>query len=98
MKHKQPPSDRNREDAADHSQRWVRVGTAPDQLVAEMWQQAMRDRGIPARLAPADTMSFLGLSANPVGVMVPLGMRARAERVLAQLGGPAPLTDTDDPS
>ncbi len=62
---------------------WVPVATAPDQVVAEMWQEMLREESIPSMLAPEDAVSFLGISASPVRVLVPEEMKARAEELLA---------------
>jgi hypothetical protein len=71
---------------------WTPVATAPDQLTAEMWQGALRAQSIPCILAPGDTISFLGVSGTPVGLLVPREMAAGAEAVLADLVGTLPLT------
>lgn len=62
---------------------WVVVRTAPNQLVAEMWRGLLVDAGIPAALAPADVVSYLGVSVTPCRLLVPGELAARAERVLA---------------
>jgi hypothetical protein len=81
----------------DEEVRWTCVATAPDQLVAEMWQQAMREEGIPSMLAPRDTMSFLGLTSIPVRLMVPAEMEERVQTVLdSLLSGNAPHPEEDD--
>ncbi len=85
----------NQSDNEEGSQ-WTCVATAPDQLLAEMWQHALRLASIPSMLAPQDTMSFLGVAPTPVRVMVPAEMRARAEEVLGSLsedGEPDPGSD-----
>jgi hypothetical protein len=61
---------------------WVCATTAPNQLVAEMWQQAMREEGIPSMLASRDAVSFLGLTSTPVRLMVPAEMEERAHALL----------------
>lgn len=69
----------------DEDPRWVWVATAPDQLLAEMWQQLLLEASIPSMLAPQDTVSFLGITPMPVRLMVPLEMVPRAEEALAGL-------------
>ena len=64
--------------------------------MAEMWQQVMREEGIPAMLAPQDTSSFLGLTYAPVRLMVPVEMEARVLEVLDRLrSGSAPFSEDD---
>lgn len=41
---------------------WSHLVTAPDQVTAEMWVSALRDRGIPAMIRPSDAVSFLGVT------------------------------------
>jgi hypothetical protein len=82
-------SDSHRASDPDDEIQWAPVATAPDQLTAEMWQQLMRQEAIPSMLAPQDTMSFLGVTANPVRLMVPQTMLARAEALLADILGGA---------
>jgi hypothetical protein len=81
--------DRGRPDESGDEIQWICVATAPDQLVAEMWQEVLRDESIPSMLAPQDAISFLGLTSTPVRLMVPEAMRARAEDALAGLQGDA---------
>jgi hypothetical protein len=76
---------------------WICTTRAPNQLVAEMWQQAMREEGIPSMLAPQDTVSFLGLTSTPVRLMVPAEMEGRAQAVLdGLLPGNDLLSEEDD--
>lgn len=49
---------------------WTVLATAPGQLTAEMWVSALIDAGIPARIRPSDTASFLGLSPFACRVQV----------------------------
>ena len=62
--------------------KWVLVDTAPDQLIAEMWIGLLEDNGIPARLRPGDTSSFLGMSLGPCGIQVQESMLEDARKVL----------------
>ncbi len=66
---------------------WICVATAPDQLLAEMWQEVLREASIPSMLAPQDTISFLGVATTPVRIMVPRAMSAQAEEILKNLSG-----------
>ncbi|MCH8088102.1 MAG: DUF2007 domain-containing protein [Chloroflexi bacterium] len=61
---------------------WVLVDTAPDQLTAEMWIGLLVDNGIPARLRPGDTSSFLGVFLGPCGIQVQESMLEDARKVL----------------
>jgi hypothetical protein len=66
---------------------WIYLTTAPDQLVAEMWSQVLRDRGIPAMVRAGDTSSFLGVSTYPCGILVDEGQVSRAREMLqSELG------------
>src|SRR5262245_55045317 len=49
---------------------WVEIAVAPDQVVAEMWQEFLADNEIPAMLDPGDVQSFLGISSMPVRLLV----------------------------
>ena len=62
---------------------WVCVATAPDQLLAEVWQQILQEASIPSMLAPQDTMSFLGVASTPVRVLVPAEALTTARQALA---------------
>jgi hypothetical protein len=73
-----PRSDR----PADDSQEWVVVRTAPDQITAEIWQEMLKDEGIPAMLSPADVVSFLGTSFIPCRLLVPSTSLDAAKAVL----------------
>ena len=62
--------------------KWVRAATAPDQLVAELWSEVLRDAGIPALVMAGDTSSFLGVSAYPCRVLVDEDRLADAKEIL----------------
>jgi hypothetical protein len=88
------PSNEHSDELEDEIQ-WTTVATAPDQLTAEMWQQLLHQESIPSMLAPHDAISFMGLSAIPVRIMVPVESATLAHEVLATvLDDPAsPETD-----
>ena len=66
---------------------WTYLTTAPDQLIAEMWSQLLRDRGISAMVRAGDTSSFLGVSAYPCRILVDTDEVSRAREVLqSELG------------
>lgn len=90
------PSDSHRADEAGDEVQWIAAVTAPDQLTAEMWQQIMLQESIPSMLDPHDTISFLGVSATPVRLLVPLEMMARAKEVLADIQGSPSIPEAGD--
>jgi hypothetical protein len=67
------------------AKKWVVLTTAPDQLMAEMWQDILSQQGIPAVINPEDSVSFLGVSGFPCRIMVPPADLKRARQVLASL-------------
>ncbi|HLH25173.1 MAG TPA: hypothetical protein VK066_21845 [Chloroflexota bacterium] len=70
------------DDATRDGGAWVAVGTARDQLEAEMWRERLDSLAIPALVAPADASTYLGVSPVPCRVLVPAALRAAAEQVL----------------
>ncbi|MBI2909859.1 MAG: DUF2007 domain-containing protein [Chloroflexi bacterium] len=64
--------------------KWVVLATAPDQLSAEMWQDRLREEGIPAMIKPGDVTSFLGVTSVPCRVMVPEDRLGEAQEMLAE--------------
>ncbi len=51
---------------------WVVLETAPDQVVAEMWVEILRDNGVPAFVRVPDAIAGYGVqSTRDCGVMVP---------------------------
>ena len=65
----------------------VNLTTAPDQLVAEMWRDLLRDQGVSAIIRPGDISSFMGVSAYPCRIMVQQDQHERAKEILeAHLG------------
>jgi hypothetical protein len=63
---------------------WRCLTTAPDQLTAEMWQELLKNEGIPAAIEPGDAVSFLGVSSMPCRLMVPEGLLKEAMAILSQ--------------
>lgn len=51
-------------------EKWESVGTAPNQMAAEIWLEILRENGIEGRLSADDVISFLGVSSRPVRVLV----------------------------
>ena len=78
---------------------FVLLAEAPNQLVAEMWQELLQNEGIESFIAPADAVSFLGVTALPCRLMVAPADLARAHQILDSLApatnGPE-LTDEED--
>jgi hypothetical protein len=62
---------------------WALVGTAPDQLTAEVWRGLLEAEDIPAILAPGDAVSFLGVSAVPCRLLAPAQLIQSARLALA---------------
>src|SRR5437870_3506439 len=63
---------------------WTEVAVAPDQIVAEMWQEFLADNAIPSMLEPGDIASFLGISTRPVRLLVPENAVERAEQLIEE--------------
>ncbi|GEM_PF-877888 len=87
------PSDSEQAGRQGDAARWSYVATAPDQMVAEMWQQILSEESIPSMLAPQDAVSFMGIAPTPVRLLVPREMQARARKALARN-----LEDSSGPS
>ena len=67
---------------------WVALAIAPDQLMAEMWCELLRNEDIPAMVQPSDAVSFLGVSVTACRVVVPEDRREEAAAVLQrEMGG-----------
>lgn len=49
---------------------WAYLGTAPDQVTAEMWIAILTDAGIAAMIRPSDAVSFLGVAGFGCRVQV----------------------------
>lgn len=60
----------------------VRLLTAPNQLIAEMWRDLLVEEGIPASLLPDDAPSYLGVSTKPCRLMVPKEWLTEAKAVI----------------
>ncbi len=67
---------------------WVALEMAPDQIQAEMMRDVLLESGIPAMIGQGDTNSFMGISLNPVRVMVYSGDLERAQKTLEELTDP----------
>ena len=61
---------------------WVVLATAPDQIIAEMWQDVLHDKGVPAFVRPGDTSSFLGVTAYPCRIMIDEEYVETGQRIL----------------
>lgn len=70
---------------------WVVIADEPDQVSAEITLEYLRRQAIPARLAPGDTMAFLGVSNRPTRVLVPAAWAAEARLAVARRGHDEPL-------
>ena len=65
---------------------WIVIAQEPDQISAEIVEQLLHVAAIPARIAPADTMSFLGPSMLVTRVLVPKRWGREARAILARRG------------
>ena len=65
-------------------QGWEHVTTAPDQTIGEMLKSMLEENGVVAMLEPDDAVSFLGVSAIPVRLMVPLEQAVVAKQLLQE--------------
>ena len=65
---------------------WVQLTEAPDQIIAELWQDLLRQEGIPARVAGGDVASYLGPSPFPCRLLVPEELAHRAAEALTDWG------------
>ena len=68
----------------------VLLAEAPNQVVAELWQEILSNEGINSVISAADAVSFLGVTALPCRLMVAWADLERAREVLASL---QPLPD-----
>ena len=57
-------------DTSAAGQDWVELAVAPDQVIAEMWQEYLADQGIAVRPEAGDITSYLGVSTMPVRLLV----------------------------
>ena len=64
--------------------KWTYLITAPDQIVAEMWRDALIERGVPAVIRAGDTTSFLGVSAYPCRLLVDEDSLQESRRILSE--------------
>ncbi len=63
---------------------WATFRTAPNRVVARMWQELFEEEGIPCKLWVELDQLDLG-DAAPHRVLIPLGRTHVAEEVLRQL-------------
>ena len=61
---------------------WAFLATAPDQVMAEMWVEALKNSGVAAMIEPRDNVSFLGVSGFGTRVQVRRSDLALAREVL----------------
>ena len=73
------------------SGRWDVVADEPDQISAEIIVRYLRGLAIPARLAPGDSIPFLGPSLLPTRVLVPVEWTAEAALALERRTHDDPL-------
>ena len=66
-------------------EKWVVLEIAPDQIQAEMMRDLLIESGVPSMTGQGDTSSFMGVSLQPVRVMVFEEDLFRAREVLEDL-------------
>ena len=64
---------------------WVHIATVPGQIEAEMCRDMLLSAGISAMIGQGDTSTFLGISSNPIRIMVDEDEHEKARDVLDQL-------------
>lgn len=75
---------------------WEHVITAPDQTIGEMLKAMLEEEGIVAMLEPEDAVSFLGVSAIPVRLMVPIEQAPAARQLLEEFEETEPDWQRDE--
>ena len=70
--------------------RWVYLTTAPDHVIAEMWQELLRNDGVLAIVRADIAPSHLGVGI-PCRLMVPEERLAEARNLLWERLGPEAL-------
>lgn len=70
--------------------KWVYLTTAPDQVVAEMLSDMLRQEGLNVVVRAGDTTSFLGVSNYPCRLMVDETQFDTAQEMLSET---EPVTD-----
>ena len=63
---------------------WVYLTTAPDQVVAELLRNMLREEGLNVIVRAGDTTSFLGVSNYPCRLMVDETQLEQAQKVLSE--------------
>lgn len=65
-------------------ERLVRIGSAPNQMVAEMWRDLLAQEGIPAVVQTSDGYAYVG-PFSPCSLLTVAYQADRARAVLASL-------------
>lgn len=63
---------------------WEHITTAPDQTVGEMLRDMLEENGVISMIQPEDAISFLGVSAIPCRIMVPIEQAEAARELIAE--------------
>jgi hypothetical protein len=63
---------------------WEYLTTAPDQTIGEMLKDMLEENGVVAMVEPEDAVSFLGVSAIPVRLLVPIEQHDVAKQLLSE--------------
>ncbi|MFN8533207.1 MAG: DUF2007 domain-containing protein [Dehalococcoidia bacterium] len=77
-------------------QGWEHVTTAPDQTIGEMLRDMLEENGVVAMLEPEDAVSFLGVSAIPVRLLVPIEQAPVAKSLLQEFEEAEPDWQAED--
>ena len=64
---------------------WAVAATAPNQLIAELWQGLLSGASIPTQIVPATGSMFGGVMSLPCQLMVPDDRLAEAHALLAEM-------------
>ncbi|GIW05338.1 MAG: hypothetical protein KatS3mg060_0143 [Dehalococcoidia bacterium] len=77
-------------------QGWEHLTTAPDQTIGEMLKAMLEEQGVVAMLEPEDAVSFLGVSAIPVRLLVPIEQAVVARQLLDEFESAEPDWQQED--
>ena len=77
-------------------QGWEHVTTAPDETIGEMLKAMLEEEGVVAMLEPEDAVSFLGVSAIPVRLLVPIEQAPIAKQLLQEFEDAEPDWQHED--
>ncbi len=64
---------------------FVYLATAPNQIIAEMWVQVLKQENIPSYFRSSSVQSYLGTSFTPCQVMVSKSKLSEAAAVIQSI-------------